>query len=381
MRIRLSGHDQASSSSAVRSSRRRTRNAAGSGRWMAVLTFRRPAAAPELGAGRLGHSRSRGRALPHRPRPPAGTFPTRRPARSPGPRGPRRRDAAGPRRRIALRHPLDRRPGRPPRRSSGRAATSPGPAATSRNYAHGDRARGPRRVRRPRKQAQRGDGWVKLVGDWIDRDAGDLTACWRRAERSRRPSPRRTGWAPASPRTASPRPRCGIWWRRASTASSTPPGSPRRHPALRRARRRDRPHARQHRHVPGPRGGRRGQVPALVRPYALAVGAAGGAGARSPRGRGGHLCRHRRRQRDQRTAGSWTRSRPCTPPAFPPQPPSTRRAWSARTWLGADGHRAKGPAPTSWSRAEDPRQQPGHAPPAQAHRAARAAGGSVPVRS
>jgi imidazolonepropionase-like amidohydrolase len=28
------------------------------------------------------------------------------------------------------------------------------------------------------KQAARGDGWVKLVGDWIDRDAGDLTPCW-----------------------------------------------------------------------------------------------------------------------------------------------------------------------------------------------------------
>lgn len=29
-----------------------------------------------------------------------------------------------------------------------------------------------------RRQAVRGDGWVKLVGDWIDRDAGDLTPCW-----------------------------------------------------------------------------------------------------------------------------------------------------------------------------------------------------------
>lgn len=28
------------------------------------------------------------------------------------------------------------------------------------------------------QEARRGDGWVKLVGDWIDRDAGDLTACW-----------------------------------------------------------------------------------------------------------------------------------------------------------------------------------------------------------
>jgi imidazolonepropionase-like amidohydrolase len=29
-------------------------------------------------------------------------------------------------------------------------------------------------------EARRGDGWVKLVGDWIDRDAGDLTPCWPR---------------------------------------------------------------------------------------------------------------------------------------------------------------------------------------------------------
>jgi imidazolonepropionase-like amidohydrolase len=27
-------------------------------------------------------------------------------------------------------------------------------------------------------QARRGDGWVKLVGDWIDRDIGDLAPCW-----------------------------------------------------------------------------------------------------------------------------------------------------------------------------------------------------------
>lgn len=32
------------------------------------------------------------------------------------------------------------------------------------------------------REAQWGDGWVKLVGDWIDREAGDLTACWPRAE-------------------------------------------------------------------------------------------------------------------------------------------------------------------------------------------------------
>ena len=29
-----------------------------------------------------------------------------------------------------------------------------------------------------RQEAARGDGWVKIVGDWIDRDAGDLTPSW-----------------------------------------------------------------------------------------------------------------------------------------------------------------------------------------------------------
>ncbi|MFE9040811.1 amidohydrolase family protein [Streptomyces sp. NPDC012421] len=32
------------------------------------------------------------------------------------------------------------------------------------------------------REARRGDGWVKLVGDWIDREAGDLTPSWPRAE-------------------------------------------------------------------------------------------------------------------------------------------------------------------------------------------------------
>jgi len=30
-------------------------------------------------------------------------------------------------------------------------------------------------------EAARGDGWVKLVGDWIDRDAGDLAPLWPRS--------------------------------------------------------------------------------------------------------------------------------------------------------------------------------------------------------
>ncbi|MFB9378139.1 amidohydrolase family protein [Kineococcus gynurae] len=29
-----------------------------------------------------------------------------------------------------------------------------------------------------RAEARRGDGWVKLVGDWIDRETGDLAPCW-----------------------------------------------------------------------------------------------------------------------------------------------------------------------------------------------------------
>jgi imidazolonepropionase-like amidohydrolase len=31
-----------------------------------------------------------------------------------------------------------------------------------------------------RAEARRGDGWVKLVGDWIDRESGDLEPCWPR---------------------------------------------------------------------------------------------------------------------------------------------------------------------------------------------------------
>ena len=33
-------------------------------------------------------------------------------------------------------------------------------------------------VERVRLEARAGDGWVKLVGDWIDRDTGDLEPCW-----------------------------------------------------------------------------------------------------------------------------------------------------------------------------------------------------------
>ncbi|MFW5469007.1 amidohydrolase family protein [Knoellia sp. CPCC 206435] len=45
-----------------------------------------------------------------------------------------------------------------------------------RNYAH--EVEPEQLVERVRIEARAGDGWVKLVGDWIDRDSGDLLPCW-----------------------------------------------------------------------------------------------------------------------------------------------------------------------------------------------------------
>ncbi|HEY7721369.1 MAG TPA: amidohydrolase family protein [Pedococcus sp.] len=45
-----------------------------------------------------------------------------------------------------------------------------------RNYAH--EVEPDQLVERVRLEARAGDGWVKLVGDWIDRDLGDLAPCW-----------------------------------------------------------------------------------------------------------------------------------------------------------------------------------------------------------
>ncbi|MFF5029338.1 amidohydrolase family protein [Streptomyces collinus] len=47
-----------------------------------------------------------------------------------------------------------------------------------RNYAH--EIEPDELVAHVAQEARRGDGWVKLVGDWIDRDLGDLSACWPR---------------------------------------------------------------------------------------------------------------------------------------------------------------------------------------------------------
>ena len=45
-----------------------------------------------------------------------------------------------------------------------------------RNFAH--EVEPDQLVDRVRLEAKAGDGWVKLVGDWIDRDTGDLSTCW-----------------------------------------------------------------------------------------------------------------------------------------------------------------------------------------------------------
>ncbi|CAM5515960.1 Amidohydrolase OS=Streptomyces alboniger OX=132473 GN=CP975_07865 PE=4 SV=1 [Streptomyces alboniger] len=74
------------------------------------------------------------------------------------------------------------------------------------------------------REARRGDGWVKLVGDWIDRDLGDLAPSWPRgAVEAAIAEAHRLG-APVTA-TASPRTPCGTWSRPASTASSTRPVS------------------------------------------------------------------------------------------------------------------------------------------------------------
>ncbi|MGW2178750.1 amidohydrolase family protein [Streptomyces sp. NPDC001732] len=52
------------------------------------------------------------------------------------------------------------------------------PRRYTRNYAH--EIEPDELVAHVAQEARRGDGWVKLVGDWIDREVGDLTALWPR---------------------------------------------------------------------------------------------------------------------------------------------------------------------------------------------------------
>lgn len=122
----------------------------------------------------MDRARAGGRALPRRPGP-SRRDPARRGDR-PGRDGTRRRGVVVAGLRIAHRHAQPRRPRRHaphhPRRQH---------LARPKRYAAGfsreleDEWQLPDAVA---EEARRGDGWIKLVGDWIDRGAGDLAPLW-----------------------------------------------------------------------------------------------------------------------------------------------------------------------------------------------------------
>ena len=132
--------------------------------------------APRRSSGRrLDHPRSGRRTLPRRP---GGA--RRRP--------PRRGDRPGPRPNVVSAPRCCATADRPPTPaasttvttfpgSSARASTWPGRGVNGRGFAIEleDEWQLPEALA---EQARRGDGWVKLVGDWIDRSAGDLAPLW-----------------------------------------------------------------------------------------------------------------------------------------------------------------------------------------------------------
>ena len=96
--------------------------------------------------------------------------------RRPGADRPGRRDAADPRLRLPGRHPAAAGPPGPAGDHPGRPAPRPAQAL---HPGPGPRGRRPGAAARGRRGAgPRGDGWVKLVGDWIDREVGDLAPLW-----------------------------------------------------------------------------------------------------------------------------------------------------------------------------------------------------------
>ena len=120
----------------------------------------------------------------------------------------------------AGRHPLDRRPRRPAEDRPRRPAHRPARSGTSATSATRSSPASSRTSSAPRPA--RGDGWVKLVGDWIDREIGDLAPCWPRRRAARRP------WRPAHEEGARVTAHCfgedclpDLARGRASTASST----------------------------------------------------------------------------------------------------------------------------------------------------------------
>ncbi len=169
---------------------------------------------------------TRRRALPRRPRRERRRAGRRRRAAGAGRPGGRRAAAAGRRLSPADTRWIDDRDDLPRIIRAGRHIARP--KRYIRNYGARGRAGRPvgrRRAGRPR----RGDGWVKLVGDWIDRDVGDLAPLWPLDALPRRDRGGARSRAPGDRARASARRRWPSCWRPASTASSTAPGSDRRH--------------------------------------------------------------------------------------------------------------------------------------------------------
>jgi hypothetical protein len=266
----------------------------------------------------LDHAGPRGRPLPHRPGPPRAVDAERR--RAPGAHRPGRRHAAGPRRGRRRPTPTGSTTAPTCPGSSGPGVTSPAPALHPQLRRRG-RARG--LVAEVRTQARAGDGWVKLVGDWIDRDAGDLRPLWPADVVPRRSRPPTRRGARVTAHTFDEQ-----------SVAELVDGRHRRHRARHRAgRRHDRHHGRarglaradadQHRDVPRHRRGGGGEVPHLRGSHARPARPPLRDASARPSTPASHLCGHRCRDR-WRTAscprrsrcwpGSGERSSPSAPP-------------------------------------------------------------------
>ena len=188
------------------------------------------------------------------------------------------------------------------------------------------------------EQARCGDGWVKLVGDWIDRDVGDLAPLWsdvvleggdRRRARQRRPRHRARVQRGRAARAHQRRHRLHRARHRADRRHRRADG---------RARHRAGAHADQHRELSWHR--RRGrEVPGLRQAHARPVRAVLSAHRRRPRGRACRSMRAPTRAARSRTAASPTRSTRSRPLACV-QP---------RRWLRRAGMRAAGLGGPAWS--------------------------------
>ncbi len=159
-----------------------------------------------------------------------------------------------------------------------------------------------------RRQAARGDGWVKLVGDWIDRATGDLAPCWplealRPAIAAAHEAGARVTAHCFSEDSLADLVEAGIDCIEHATGPGRADAA-----AARRARRRRRADADQHRHVPRHRRAGAGPVPGVRRPHARPARAPARHRARRPTTPGCRSTPGRTRAARSPTAGSSTRS-------------------------------------------------------------------------